>query len=68
MVLNRTVFQPKNRTIQSLQWGGRLHQRVFLVQRPPSTARCAYKPACPETFKLFGTNAGTAYSEFAFLL
>lgn len=68
MVLNRTVLQPKNRTIQSLEWGDDYIRELFMFNDRHQLRAALTSLRAPTTLKLFGTNTGTVDSEFAFLL
>jgi hypothetical protein len=68
MVLNRTVLQPKNRTIQSLEWGDDYIREFFMFNDRHQLRAALTSLRAPTTLKLFGTNTGIVDSEFAFLL
>ncbi len=68
MVLTRTILQPKNRTIQSLEWGDDYIRELFMFNDRNQLRAALISLRAPMTLKLFGTNTGVVDSEFAFLL
>jgi hypothetical protein len=68
MVLYRTVLQPKNRTIQSLEWADDFVREFFLFNDRAQLRAVLASLRAPISLKLPGVNTGFVDSEFAFLL
>jgi hypothetical protein len=68
MVMYRTVLQPKNRTIQSLEWSDDFIREFFLFNDRSQLRTALMSLRAPISLKLFGANTGFVDSEFAFLL
>jgi hypothetical protein len=68
MVLYRTVLQPKNRTIQSLEWSDDFVREFFLFNDRSQLRTALASLRAPTSLKLPGDNTGFVDSEFAFLL
>ncbi len=64
MVLTRTIHQPKNRTIQSLEWGDDYIRELFMFNDRNQLRAALISLRAPMTLKLFGANTGVV----AFLL
>jgi hypothetical protein len=68
IVMYRTVLQPKNRTIQSLEWSDDYIREFFLFNDRSQLRSVLMSLRAPISLKLFGANTGFVDSEFAFLL
>jgi hypothetical protein len=68
MVLYRTILQPKNRTIQSLEWADDFVREFFLFNGRAQLRAVLSSLRAPISLKLPGVNTGFVDSEFAFLL
>jgi hypothetical protein len=68
MVLNKTVLQPKNRTIQSLEWGDDFVREFFVFNDREQLRAVLTALRAPDNLKLPGDSTGHVTSEFAFLL
>ena len=68
MSLNRTVLRPKNRTIQSLEWGDDFIREFFVFNDREQLRAVLTALRAPISLRLPGINTGSVTSEFAFLL
>ena len=68
MDLCKTVFEPKNRSIQSLQWGDDFVREFFVFNDRAQLRAVLTALRAPASLKLPGENTGHVTSEFAFLL
>jgi hypothetical protein len=68
IVLYRTILQPKNRTIQSLEWADDFVREFFLFNGRAQLRAVLSSLRAPISLKLPAVNTGFVDSEFAFLL
>jgi hypothetical protein len=68
IVLNKTILQPKNRTIQSLQWGDDFVREFFVFNDRVQLRAALTALRAPDNLKLPGDSTGHVTTEFAFLL
>jgi hypothetical protein len=68
MVLYRTVLQPRNRTIVSLEWSDDYVREFFMFNDREQLATALASLRAPASLKLPGYNTGIVDTEFAFLL
>ena len=68
MALNRTVLQPKNRTIQSIEWEDDFVRDFFVFNDREQLHAVLTALRAPISLKLPGFSTGYVTTEFAFLL
>ena len=68
LVLYRTILQPKNRTIESLEWGDDFVREFFMFNDRSQLRAVLASLRAPTSLKLPGRNTGHVATEFAFLL
>ena len=68
MVMNRTVLQPKNRSIETIEWEDDFVREFFIFNDRAQLREALASLRAPISLRLPGRNTGLVDTEFAFLL